>query len=230
MFPSIIVFDDLRLAQDSVYIGDSSYQVSAGAWAFWVPAFRTKILHAIAGQAHCLAGSAPPRDQLLAGQHTVPEGGRYSTQDWHDALSKYVLQRAAENFLAAQRLHTAGLGPAALGVCLVRRFRAWYASDTGCTAGIMVEDLNHLPRKWRKATAQQMLDAGVRPDRILSSVRQQIRGYVSDLNSVVGVMPMNADQEIQRLTDVLRDCLRAGNCGGGAVSRSHMERGANVPA
>jgi hypothetical protein len=217
LFPSIIVFDDLRLMQESLYIGDSPYQVSVGAWAFWVPAFRVKILHAFGGQAHCLASSAPPREQLLAGKFTIPDGGRYSTKDWHDALSKNVLQRAAENFLAAQRLHAAGLGPAALGVCLVRRFQAWYASEPGYTAGVMVEDLNLLPRKWRKVTAQQMLDAGVRPDRILSSVRQQIRGYVSDLNSVVGVMPIDAEHDIQRLTVVLRDCLRTCESGSEVV-------------
>lgn len=213
-----------------MFIGDSSYQVAVGAWAFWAPAFRTKILHAIDGQAHCLANSAPPREQLLAGQYAVPEGGRYSTQDWLNALSKCVLRRAAENFLAAQRLHAAGLGPAALGICLVRRFHAWYSPAVGHTAGIMVEDLNHLPRKWKKGTAQQMLDAGVAPDRILSSVRQQIRGYVSDLNSVVGVMPINAEQDILHLTDVLRGWLHAGHQTSGSVSPSRTEGGASVSA
>lgn len=38
---------------------------------------------------------------------------------------------------------------------------------------------------------------GVAPDRTQGCIRQQIRGYVSDLNSVVGVMPVDAESEVQ---------------------------------
>jgi hypothetical protein len=228
--PPITLIQEIRLSRESLWVGEVHYPTSLGAWAIWIPAFRSKILHAVDGLAHCTAGSTPPRDKLLDDEtHPMREGGLYSMDDWRAALSKDVLQRTAENYVSAQRLQRAGLGPAVLGICLVLRFSAWYASGMGYTAGIVVEDLNHLPRKWRKATMQQMLDAGVQPDRIQSSIRQQIRGYVSDLNSVVGVMPINAEQEVLRLTDALRDLLHvAGNCAGGVVSRPLTEKVSNV--
>lgn len=229
--PPITLVQEIRLTKESLWVGEVHYSASLGAWAIWIPAFRSKILHAVDGLAHCTAGSTPPRDKLLDETHRMREGGLYSLDDWRAALSKDVLQRTAENYVSAQRLQQAGLGPAVLGICLVLRFSAWYAPGMGYTAGIVVEDLNYLPRKWRKATMQQMLDAGVQPDRIQSSIRQQIRGYVSDLNSVVGVMPINAEQEVLQLTDALRDLLRvAGNCAGGVVSQPLKEKGTNVAA
>lgn len=207
--PPVTLIQDICLEKEALWVGEVRCSASLGAWAVWIPAFRSKILHAVGGRTHCTANSTPSRDVLTGGTHQMPEGGLYSLEDWRAALSKDVLQRTAENFVSAQRLHRAGLGPAVLGICLVHRFRAWYAPRADYTAGIMVENLNHLPRKWRRVTAQQMLDVGVQPDRIQSSIRQQIRGYVSDLNSVVGVMPINAEQEIRQLTDALRNVLLA---------------------
>jgi hypothetical protein len=46
------------------------------------------------------------------------------------------------------------------------------------------------------ATWSQLIDAGVRPDQINSAVRQQVNGYVVDLNSVIGVVPVDAEAEV----------------------------------
>jgi hypothetical protein len=59
----------------------------------------------------------------------------------------------------------------------------------------LVDDLRSYRRK-KETTEEEMLACGVRPDKSKSCLRQQIRGYVSDLNSVVGVMPLNAEAEI----------------------------------
>jgi hypothetical protein len=61
--------------------------------------------------------------------------------------------------------------------------------------GLMIEDAAAKPPK-PPATEAQLLAAGVRPDRLRSAVRQQVNGYVVDLNSVVGVVPVDADAEI----------------------------------
>ena len=76
----------------------------------------------------------------------------------------------------------------------------------GIVFGIMVENLRNYSRK-RPATLEQLEAAGVVPDRTSSCLRQQIRGYVSDLNSVVGVRPLAAEVEVQRVQRQLEDAL-----------------------
>lgn len=46
--------------------------------------------------------------------------------------------------------------------------------------------------------------AGVVTDKINSALRQQIRGYVSDLNSVVSVRLETHDSRIEDLTNMLK--------------------------
>ncbi len=62
----------------------------------------------------------------------------------------------------------------------------------------MVEDIRNLQPK-KNATEEEIIAAGVTLDGLKSCFRQQINGYVSDLNSVVGVMPVDAEQEIEEI-------------------------------
>ena len=43
-------------------------------------------------------------------------------------------------------------------------------------------------------------------DRRRSAIRQQVNGYVIDLNAVVGVMPAEADNEVADLTARINAC------------------------
>lgn len=51
----------------------------------------------------------------------------------------------------------------------------------------------------------QIHEAGVIPDKIRSCVRQQRRGYVIDLCSVVGCQPKNAEEEITQVLTGLNE-------------------------
>jgi hypothetical protein len=99
-------------------------------------------------------------------------------------------------------LHAAGLGPRPLGICHVRRFSGNFLGAWSETTGILIEDIGKLPPK-PEATETEILAAGVTLDGIKSCVRQQIRGYVSDLNSVLGVMPVAAECEIEAILSQL---------------------------
>jgi hypothetical protein len=101
----------------------------------------------------------------------------------------------AENVVAAERLHKAGIGPRVLGLCLARRFRDGHRLDRSFAAGFMVENAALKPQGPPPRRAS-LIDAGVRPDQINSAVRQQVNGYVVDLNSVIGVLPVDAEAEV----------------------------------
>ena len=178
-----------------------SVKVNMGAWAFYVPRIGAKILHSFRGACHCIHASAPARDQLSEDKAALHDC-RYSLADWRRAYETSVVRRAAENYVAARRLHACGLGPKVTGCVAVRRFESFYAPGASHTFGIMVENLGQYPRK-RPATLEQIEAAGVVPDRTSSCLRQQIRGYVSDLNSVVGVRPAAAEAEVQRVQQEL---------------------------
>ncbi len=176
----------------------SLFKAHAGAWNFYVPSLKLKLAYARNGMIHCLHRKTPDIDQLFAGKWDGDRIGRYSSEEWKSALSKSTRRRAAENYLSAQRLHIAGLGPKPLGICYVRNFSCKLFGDWSETAGIMIEDINQLPAK-SDATEEQIIAAGVTVDSLKSCVRQQIKGYVSDLNSVVGVMPVDAEEEIEAI-------------------------------
>jgi hypothetical protein len=109
-----------------------------------------------------------------------------------------VSRRAAENAVAARRLHAAGLGPRVLGLCIALRLRDGARIDKGFAAGFLSEDVLRLPPK-PPAGEQEFLAAGVSLDRLGSAIRQQVNGYVVDLNAAVGVIPTGAEDEVAAL-------------------------------
>ena len=175
-------------------IRGSRMKVYAGAWAFYVPGLGAKILHSFQGSCHCIHATAPGRREVFEGTARLHDR-RYSLDEWHRAYYTDVSRRAAENYVAARRLHDCGLGPAVAGCVAVPSFESFYAAGASHSFGILVEDLRRYPRR-RPVTLAQLESAGVAPDRTASCIRQQIRGYVSDLNSVVGVTPVDAEAEV----------------------------------
>ena len=171
-------------------------KAKAGAWNFYVPALNIKLAYPNNGKIHCLRPVTPPFEKLMSGALDDERIGRYSADDWKQALTKSTRRRAAENYISAARLHAAGLGPKPLGICYVGNFSYKPFGPWSETAGILIEDIHKLPPK-ANATEEEILAAGVTLDGIKSCVRQQINGYVSDLNSVIGVMPVDAEDEIE---------------------------------
>lgn len=203
--PAITLVQRCVVRGDECEIDGKRYPVHRGCWACYVPDLGFKFLYGIGGQLHCTHGSAPDRAALFAGTASI-RGSSYTSADWLAAFSRKVTRRAAENYVAASRLASAGIGPAVHGCVAVREF-VFDDSIAPCgSAGIRIDNLAGYGKK-RDTTEREMLRAGVEPDRIRSSLRQQIRGYVSDLNSVVGVMPVNADGEISRLETALDTAL-----------------------
>ena len=178
--------------------GKKIHRVKAGAWNFYVPALNIKLAYPKNANIHCLRPITPPFEKLMSGVLDDERIGRYSADDWKQALTKSTRRRAAENYISAARLHAAGLGPKPLGICYVRNFSYKPFGPWSETAGILIEDIHKLPPK-ANATEEQILAAGVTLDGIKSCVRQQINGYVSDLNSVIGVMPVDAEDEIEAI-------------------------------
>lgn len=192
--PAITTFGRCVVRGDEAEIDGKRYAVNRGHWAFYVPALQMKVLYAVDGKVHCTHSTAPDRNALSSGQAVVQDR-RYSLQDWRDALAKSVVRRAAENYVAASRLAVAGIGPAVRGCAVVDDLAVEGAPVRGPAAGIVVDDLTTYAEK-RSTTKRQVSAAGVQLDRLRSATRAQIRGYVSDLNSVVGVMPVNAAGEV----------------------------------
>jgi SAM-dependent methyltransferase len=190
--PAVTVVDNCHLSGEECVVNGQRCAVRRGSWAFYVPSLGLKLLHAVAGNTHCVHHSAPNREAVLSGEALPVSDDRYTIGDCANAFSKTAVRRAVENYAVTQRLHKAGLGPEALGVCVVRQFTADYSNVPCQTAGIFVKDANGYPPK-EKTTVEQIVECGVVPDRLLSCVRQQINGYVIDLNSVVGAIPSEAN-------------------------------------
>ena len=204
------VFDDLVIRRSLLDIARSrfrptgashvmldgrTYACFRGAWAIWIPVLQVKFLNSIDGKLACLSRKAPPREGVSGSGRLASRWGSYSLEAWRLAYETPVSRRVAENVVAAARLHEAGLGPRVLGLCLARRFRDGARTDRSFAAGFMAEDAAlKAPRP--PATRAQLIAAGVRPDRIDSAVRQQINGYVVDLNSAIGVVPVDAEAEV----------------------------------
>ena len=132
--------------------------------------------------------------------------GPSTALDWKKALSKTSRQRAVENVVAGQRLHQANLGPRFNCFAAIRCLKSFWGHEYGECIGVECGNAFALPPK-PKTREEEILEAGVLPDKIKSCVRQQINGYVTDLNSVVGVMPRNADNEIEDLLRALTTVL-----------------------
>lgn len=197
----LFVIDSCAIHRKTCDIDGKVYRLKMGAWAFYVPELQMKLLHAVDGRVHCTHDSAPPRDRVFSGSSFTTKEP-YQERDWFNIYSKSVLKRAAENYVMYKRLHENHIGPEPLGCCLVRSIRAAYTPNETFTVGVMLADLTRYPRK-RRTTEAQMIAAGVTPDKIRSALRQQIRGYVSDLNSVVGAMPIAGEQDVSLLEQEL---------------------------
>lgn len=183
----------------SLYAHGGEHAYEAGAWAFWIPTLQAKFLYADNGMIDCRFPGAPTRvevNQMKTRLDEAPSGtGSYTWRDWLNAYNKSAIRRTAEIYLATERLSRARLGPAPLGVCIAHSLISDTGQDTGTAFGIMTEDATKLPRK-AEGTEASMIAAGVLPDKIRSCTRQQVNGYIVDLNSVVGVMPQEADGEV----------------------------------
>lgn len=184
-----------RLGAAHVIVDGRSHRCIRGAWALWIPALQVKLLNSIDGKVACLSRKAPPREYLEGSDPLAGQWGRYPLEAWRQAYETPIERRVAENVVAAERLHKAGIGPRVLGLCLARRFRDGHRLDRSFAAGFMVENAALKPPR-PAATQSQLIDAGVRPDQINSAVRQQVNGYVVDLNSVIGVVPVAAEADV----------------------------------
>jgi len=176
-------------------------QARVGAWAFYVPSINAKILHSVNGACHCIHASALGKEEVFSGSVALPDGP-YALADWRRAYGASVARRAAENYVAACRISEAGLGPKVTGCVAVGSFGPFYSGGSSWSFGIVVEDLRDYRRK-PETTLDQLEAAGVAVDRSRSCIRQQISGYVSDLNSVVGVMPVDAEAEVRQVQQQL---------------------------
>jgi hypothetical protein len=64
------------------------------------------------------------------------------------------------------------------------------------------QNVNLLVRK-RPGTLEMLNGSSVVPDRIHSCIRQQVRGWIVDLCSVVGCMPIDGEAAVDSLFQVL---------------------------
>lgn len=198
--PRITVLRPVTLAPFVLATGWRPHGAYLGMWAAYAPALQLKLLHSVGGRLHSIARVAPRRDR--AGDPSDPEAA------WARAFVTPVTRRVAENWVMLDRLHRAGLGPEPLALAVAPRYRAWFSPRGTYSAGTYVADLRRYPSK-PPATEAEVRAAGVIPDARLACVREQINGYVSDLNAVRGAMPEDAEEEVAALTQRLDDALRA---------------------
>lgn len=174
------------------------HPANIGCWMYYLPALKAKLFHAADGKIDCIHPSRPEAGALL---HPERPAGRYLVEDWRRALAMPAHRRLAEIWLVCARLWTAGLGPQPLGVCFVGEVvRDGVAR--GPTCGLLVENVFRMRRKL-KCHAGHVISSGVIPDRILSCIRRQKRGYVIDWCSVVGCVPENAQKSVAALAGIL---------------------------
>lgn len=168
------------------------FKAHIGCWMFYLPETQTKIFHAREGMIDCT--HAPEIDNKEDLKQPV---GNYIAADWFAALQTPINQRLAEIWLVSARLWRFGLGPQPLGICFIDQFSR-DKIDLGPSCGLLCQNVHTLPRK-RKCKLEQIVEAGVIPDHILSCVRQQLQGYVIDLCSVKGCRPAAAAAEVEKL-------------------------------
>ncbi len=181
-----------------LYVDGKRFDYVTGAWAYWIPALRCKFLHSAQGRLDCRFTGVPSRQTCETATDPNSSAGNdspYTWQDWRNVYAKTAARRAAELYVATERLYKAGIGPRPLGICMARSLVESGHEDVHGAFGISTENVLQLPVK-APATQDDFLRAGVQPDRIGSCIRQQLRGYVVDLNSAVGAMPINAEAEI----------------------------------
>lgn len=175
--------------------------VKSGCWVFYLPDYRAKLFHVRDGFIDCIHSSRPSDDVL---QKSGVPLGRYVSDEWRSALTTPITRRLAELWIVSARLWRAGLGPQPLGLCFVDQFQR-DEETLGPTCGFLTEDVTRLRPKLR-CRVEDVESAGVRPDKIMSCIRQQMRGYVVDLCSVVGCVPIDAEAETARLESRFGEC------------------------
>jgi hypothetical protein len=196
--PPLRVLPPIALAPFLLLEGWRPRGAFMGMWAAYAPGPQLKLLHSVGGHIHSIARSAPRREE--AGGTKDPQG------HWARAFATPVTLRAAENWVMHARLHRAGLGPEPLALAIAPRYRAWFSRGATVSAGLHLADLRRYPPK-PPATEAEVRAAGVIPDARGAAIREQIRGYVSDLNSVRGAMPEDAEAEVTALAAALDRAL-----------------------
>lgn len=215
--PPVRIIENLALADmKRAKIDGRVYEVKAGAWAFYVPKLNMKVLHAVEGKQTCLRKvaqrylnptAAEECENALARENGT-NVGPYLVQEWDTALTTPVARRVAETWIAACRLADAGLGPKVSEIVVVKNFQSPYSDRFSATAGYVQENAKKM-RKGPSGDEKAMRAVGVEPDRILSCVRQPINGYITDLNSVVGVKPLNAEADVSALAAFIDEKMTA---------------------
>jgi hypothetical protein len=200
--PRVVTVRLLQLdtQSSSAVVDGVRYKAACGCWMFYLPDLQAKLFHAADGHIDCMHGSRPDEETLNQPGVVV---GRYRTDDWRRALSTPITRRLAELWLVSARLWKAGLGPPPLGVCFVDRLMR-DGRACGPTCGILTRNVHRMPRKL-DCRLDHIRQAGVVPDQILSCVRQQVRGYVIDLCSVVGCIPEDAEYTVTGLETLFRN-------------------------
>lgn len=177
----------------------SRYVLSRGKWNFYIHGLNLKVPYSNGIFLDCRSRATPKRKPLASGKLDHRDFGLYTVDDWKNVLFKTTKRRIIENYIATQRLHKAGLGPAVRGFCYIHSYmvfgRNWAPIKT---FGLKIDNVFNLPPK-PEATKEEIQSAGVILDKSESCLRQQKNGYVLDLNSVSGVMPTDAGSEIQKL-------------------------------
>ena len=187
--------------QESALLDGRPYTAKQGCWMFYLPQLQAKLLHARDGSIDCTSPARPSADVLEQPGLTL---GRYVSDEWHTALTTPIARRLAELWIVSVRLWRAGLGPQPMGLCFVEQLQR-DKEALGPTCGFLSENVFKLRPKL-SCKLEQLESAGVRPDKIMSCVRQQVRGYVVDLCAVVGCVPENAEEETARLEALFREC------------------------
>lgn len=191
----------LDVARATCVIDGHAYEARIGKWTFFISATGEKYLHSRNGFVDTL--SANGRAQYR------PPGRRYSPEEWESRLSQPADERAAEVYVAAERLFRAGVGPRPFGLCQVDGMTR-DGINLGEGFGIICEDANRLRRRLWPATRSDLRRAGVSLDRFRASIRTQIRGYVVDLCSVDPVRPVDAEAEVAEVSQLYRAVRNVG--------------------
>ncbi len=191
----------LDTASDIALVDGRRCSASVGRWMFYLPKLQAKLFHSRDGSTDCTSPSRPSAEVL---QQPGLSLGRYISDEWNQALTTPIVRRLAELWIVSARLWSAGLGPQPLGLCFVEQFHR-DEEALGLTCGFLTENVHRLRPKLR-CRREHVEAAGVRPDKIASCIRRQVRGYIVDLCSVVGCIPDNADEATRRLEVLLREC------------------------
>lgn len=178
-----------------------------GKWSFYLPALEIKLPYSRQGFVECRSKKSPNRDLLLHDALNDYDFTPYHADDWKLAYKTPCIRRAVENYVITDRLYRAGLGPKPLGFTYVKHCYIFGIRKKSANYGFRVENVNNLPPR-KEASEGDLLRAGVRPDKTKSCLRQQINGYLLDLNSVSGVQAIDAQKEINELLEWLQEATQ----------------------